>query len=64
MPANAAVLNPLDSVDSCDILLHKRLPSADGCRLKARFLPSETLSLFSAAFALTYPALVTVRSSY
>jgi len=64
LPADFAVLNSFDSGDYCDILLHKQLPSADGCRLEARFLPSESLSLFTSAFAIIYPALVAVRNAY
>jgi hypothetical protein len=64
LPADIAVLNSFDSGDFCDILLHKLLPSANDCRLEARFLPSETLPLRNAAFALTHPVPVTVRSDY
>jgi hypothetical protein len=64
LPADIAVLNSFDSCDYCDILLHKQLPSADGRRLEARFLPPETLLLLTAAYSLPYPALVTVSNPY
>ena len=64
LPAENAVLNSFDTGDFCDILLHKQLPSADGCPLEARLLPSETLSLLTAAFAVTYRAFVAVRNAY
>jgi hypothetical protein len=64
LSVDIAVLKSFNSGDSCDILLHKQLPSADGCRLLPRILPSETLSLFTAAFSLTYPAVVAVRNAY
>jgi hypothetical protein len=64
LPADIAVLNSFDSGDYCDSLLRKQLPFAYGRRLKARFLPSEILSLLTAAYSLPYPALVAVRNAY
>lgn len=63
LPADIAVFNAFDSGDSCDILLHKQLPSADGCHLNVRFLPSETLSLLTASLSLTYPDILAVRNA-
>jgi len=64
LPADIAVLNSFDSGDYCDSLLHKQLTTAYGRRLESRFLPSEALSLITAAYSLPYPALVAVRNAY
>jgi hypothetical protein len=62
--ADNSVFHSFDSDDSCDIMLHKQLPFADGCHLEARFLPAETLSLLTTAITLTFPDIVTIRSAY